>query len=62
MTSKDCKQQGYLYYSETIVPDNLTNNRTDNRTDNLTNNRRLLNCDNRRIETRQLLITGLHSQ
>ena len=20
MTSKDCKQQGYLYYSETIVP------------------------------------------
>ena len=32
------------------------------RTDNLTNNRRLFNCDNRRIETHQLLITSLHSQ
>jgi len=28
----------------------------------LTNNRRLFNCDNRRIETHQLLITSLHSQ
>ena len=32
------------------------------RTDNLTINRRLFNCDNRRIETHQLLITSLHSQ
>ena len=32
------------------------------RTDNLTNNRRLFNCDKRRIETHQLLITSLHSQ
>jgi len=31
-------------------------------TGNLTNNKRLLNCDNRRIETHQLLITSLHSQ
>ena len=31
------------------------------RTDNFTNNRRLFNCDNRRIETHQLLITSLHS-
>ena len=30
--------------------------------DNLTNNRRLFNCDKRRIETHQLLITSLHSQ
>ena len=30
------------------------------RTDNLTNNRQLFNCDNRRIETHQLLITSLH--
>ena len=30
--------------------------------DNLTNNRRLFNCDNRRIETHQSLITSLHSQ
>ena len=32
------------------------------RSENLTNNRRLFNCDNRRIETHQLLITSLHSQ
>ena len=32
------------------------------RTDNLTNNIRLFNCDNRRIETHQLLITSFHSQ
>ena len=32
------------------------------RTDNLTNNRQLFNCDNRRIETHQLLITSLHGQ
>ena len=32
------------------------------RNDNLTNDRRLFNCDNRRIETYQLLITSLHSQ
>ena len=32
------------------------------RTDNLTNNRRVFNCDKRRIETNQLLITSLHSQ
>ena len=32
------------------------------RTDNLTNNKRLFNCDNRHIETHQLLITSLHSQ
>ena len=30
--------------------------------DNLTNNRRLFNCDNRRIETHLSLITSLHSQ
>ena len=30
--------------------------------DNLTNNRRLFNCDKRRIETHQLLITSLYSQ
>ena len=34
----------------------------DLRTDNLTNNRRLFNCDKRRIEKHQLLITSLHSQ
>ena len=31
------------------------------RTDNLTKSRRLFNCDNRRIEMHQLLITSLHS-
>ena len=31
-------------------------------TDNLTNNKRLRNCDNRGIETHQLLITSLYSQ
>ena len=29
---------------------------------NVTNNRRPFNCDNRRIEAHQLLITSLHSQ
>ena len=45
------------------LPANRAGKRENNwRTDNLTNNRRLFNCDNRRIETHQSLITSLHSQ
>ena len=41
--------------NRTVVVDGEQEN--DWRTDNLTDNRRLFNCDNRQIETHQLLIT-----
>ena len=44
-----------------LIDEIKQNQENDWRTDNLTKNRRLFNCDNRRIETHQLLITSLHT-